>query len=246
MNYLNCSNNQITALDVSKNILLENLYASSNELTRLDVNTALKELNCGFNQLTALDLSKNTQLKTLQCYVNKLTRLNLRNGKNTLLTSAMFHSNPDLSCIQVDDVAYATSSWTKDSDAIYTTYDCETITVIPDALFENKLIALGIDTDGKNRMVFNSSIQTLKTLNVSNTSITNLKGIDGFTALTTLDCGTNKLQNLDLRKNKALTTLVCTENQLTDLDLSLNTSLTKLNVASNTLYSLDISNFRFE
>lgn len=238
---LTADNNKLTSLDLSKNTLLENLSVNTNTLTKLDVNTGLKTLSCIDNQITSLDFSKNTQLKTLYCHTNKLTSLNLKNGKNTLLTSANLSGNPNLSCIQVDDVAYATSMWYKDSGALFTTYDCGTITAIPDAQFENKLIALGIDTDGKNGIVFNSSIKTLTSLNVSNSSITNLKGIEGFTALTNLECGTNKLTTLDLSKNKALTALTCSQNQLTSLDLSANTSLTKLNVSSNQLRSLDVS-----
>ncbi|MCI9844581.1 T9SS type A sorting domain-containing protein [Flavobacterium pectinovorum] len=238
---LTANSNKITSLDVSKNELLESLFVNNNALTRLNVNTALKNLYCTANQITSLDFSKNTQLTVIHCYDNKLTRLNLKNGKNTLVSSAWLNSNPDLSCIQVDDAAYANSKWIKDSGAFFTTYDCATVTGIPDRFFEDKLIALGIDTDGKNGTILNSSIKALKTLNVSNSSITNLTGIQGFTALTALECGTNKLQILDLSKNKALTTLVCTENQLTSLDVSENTALTKLNVSANQLSNLDVS-----
>jgi hypothetical protein len=58
-------------------------------------------------------------------------------------------------------------------------------TNIPDANFEKKLIALGIDdvTDGQ---VLTSSINTLTSLDVSRSSITDLTGIQDFTALTIL------------------------------------------------------------
>ena len=59
---LNCSGNQLTALDVTKNTALEELNCSSNILSALGVtaNTKLKKLNCSGNQLTALDVTKNT------------------------------------------------------------------------------------------------------------------------------------------------------------------------------------------
>ena len=64
---LNCSGNQLTALDVSNNTALTWLYCYDNQLTALDVsNTALTELNCNVNQLTTLDVSNNTALETLE------------------------------------------------------------------------------------------------------------------------------------------------------------------------------------
>ncbi len=62
---LNCGNNQLTSLDISKNTALTGLDCSSNQLTNLDIsnNTALRiELSCGSNQLTSLDVSNNTAL----------------------------------------------------------------------------------------------------------------------------------------------------------------------------------------
>ena len=50
---LNCNNNQLTTLDMSKNTALTDLLCFSNQLTSLDVskNTALTYLNCQYNQL---------------------------------------------------------------------------------------------------------------------------------------------------------------------------------------------------
>ena len=86
MIYLNCSRNQLTALDVSKNTELTYLICWGNQLTALDVskNTALKRLSCSENQLTTLDVSKNTALTELNCDHNQLTALDV--SKNTALT----------------------------------------------------------------------------------------------------------------------------------------------------------------
>ena len=83
---LDCFNNQLTSLDVSKSAALEVLYCSDNKLTSLDVskNSALTELNCFSNQLTSLNVSKNRALTTLSCGGNQLTSLDL--SKNTALT----------------------------------------------------------------------------------------------------------------------------------------------------------------
>ncbi|KAF2515707.1 T9SS type A sorting domain-containing protein [Flavobacterium foetidum] len=243
LNYLYCPNNQITSFDSSKNSLLETLYINSNALTKLEVNPEIKEIRCQNNQITSLDLSKTTQLNSIYCSNNKLTSLNLKNGKNNLLSFHNFTNNPDLSCIIVDDPVYSYNRWrsSKDANAFFTNLGCSDVTGIYDSLFEDKLIALGIDTDGKNGTVLNSSIQKITTLDVSNTSITNLSGIQGFTTLTTLECGKNKLKTLDVSKNTALTSLNCNENQLTQLDISNNVSLTNLKTSSNQLTSLDVS-----
>lgn len=111
---LDCKNNNLTRLDVSKNTKLTKLYCEFNQLTSLDLskNTALTELNCQVNQLTSLDLSKNTALTKLDCALNPLTSLDVSNNpaltyldcnynqltsldlsKNTALTKLGCHDN---------------------------------------------------------------------------------------------------------------------------------------------------------
>ena len=76
---LDCFNNQLMSLDVSKNTALTTLYCFDNQLTSLNVskNRALTTLSCGGNQLTSLDVSKNTALEGLYCSENQLTSLNI-------------------------------------------------------------------------------------------------------------------------------------------------------------------------
>jgi hypothetical protein len=79
LTYLQCNDNQLTKLDVSKNIALTGLLCSYNQLTELDVskNTALDALHCNHNQLTELDVSNNVSLEVLFCYDNQLIKLDL-------------------------------------------------------------------------------------------------------------------------------------------------------------------------
>ncbi len=123
---LYCGNNQLTTLDVSQNTALTNIYCENNKIINLDVtkNTVLAAISCGGNLLTNLDISKNTNFKWLYCPRNPaLTSLNLKNGNNTVLTSIYIVENPNLTCIQVDDVFYANSqsNWQKDATASYNT-----------------------------------------------------------------------------------------------------------------------------
>ncbi len=110
----------------------------------------------------------------------------------------------------------------------------------PDANF--RAIVTGNTIDRNNDDVLSDSEQAVINLNVSNSSIANLKGIEHFTALTRLDCHTNKLTSLDVSKNTALTYLSCYFNQLTSLDVTHNTALTDLLCYDNSLTSLDVSN----
>jgi gliding motility-associated-like protein len=128
---LECSRNKLTNLDVTKNTALTLLNCWGNNLTSLDVskNTALTYLSCFQNQLTSLDFSKNVVLSQLYCSWNQLTSLNLKNGNNTILSTYNAWSNPNLSCIQVDNKTYSDSSWpssAKDAIASYSE-DCNSI-----------------------------------------------------------------------------------------------------------------------
>ena len=78
---LDCSDNQISTLDVSNNTLLTHLSVFSNSLTSLDVssNMSITNLWCMFNPITSLDLSLNGSLVFLQANNCNLTSLNLSN-----------------------------------------------------------------------------------------------------------------------------------------------------------------------
>ena len=110
---LSCYNNQLTSLDVSNNTALTYLHCYNNQLTILDVsnNTALTNLSCSNNQLTSLDVSNNTALTRLYC-ANALTSLDVRNGNNINFINFDSTSNPNLTCIFVDDVDWSSENWT--------------------------------------------------------------------------------------------------------------------------------------
>ena len=74
-----CYNNQLTSLDLSKNTLLSDLDCSQNQLKTLNLSGCKKlvEVGVGNNQLTTLDLSGCTELEEFGCDDNMLTSLNL-------------------------------------------------------------------------------------------------------------------------------------------------------------------------
>lgn len=223
LNLLDCRENKITTLDVSNITTLTELYCQSNQLTNLDIskNKALEFLNCSKNQLTTLDVSANTALVGLYCNANELTNLNLKNGNNDKIAYLNLINNPNLTCIQVDNVAFANTNWTakKDANAIFSTNCLEEYTLIPDPNFEQRLINIGVDIDGKNGKVLNKSISNLKFVDLNSSSIKNLTGISGFVSLKGLRVSNNQLTILDLSKNIHLDTLYCDKNKLISLNL---------------------------
>ena len=84
---LSCGNNPLTSLNLSGLTSLTNLVCYNNKLTslNLDGTTGLEFLDCSENQLTSLDVSKLTKLTTLKCYKNQLTSLDV--SKLTQLTN---------------------------------------------------------------------------------------------------------------------------------------------------------------
>ncbi|WP_369618189.1 T9SS type A sorting domain-containing protein [Flavobacterium sp. CFS9] len=228
LEYLSLDHNQITSLDLSLNVNLRLLSCGSNQLNNIDFtnNKLLSSLWCSSNLLTSLDLSKNQSLSSLNCSENKLlTTINIRNGNNRHMqityNATNFTRTPLLTCIIVDDALYSNKIWEnfKDTSATYTTIDCDKATAIPDPTFEDKLIALNIDTDGKNGSVLNSDIENITSLDVASSGIKDLTGIKGFKKLNSLNCSGNLLSLLDVSQNKALTLLNCTNNSLESLNL---------------------------
>lgn len=122
------------------------LNCTSNNLDRLELrnNVALQELVCNGNNIKVLDLSQNSSLNKFSAYNNQLVYLNLKNGNNSNLAGADFYagSNPNLTCIEVDDIAYSTAYWTNIDAQSSFSLDCE-YTYVPDDNFVQALIDLG-------------------------------------------------------------------------------------------------------
>ncbi len=88
LEYLECSGNKLTSLDLGKNTKLGMVYCDDNKLSNLKIskNTELKYLICSGNQLTKLDVSGNKKIIHIECNNNKLTKLQLsQNSKLSVL-----------------------------------------------------------------------------------------------------------------------------------------------------------------
>ena len=93
LSLLSCYRNQLATLDIGKNAVLEELYCDDNQLTTLNISEdpSLKFLRCRRNQLSTLDVSKNTMLIELSCGKNQLDTLDV--SKNTALTYLTCNDN---------------------------------------------------------------------------------------------------------------------------------------------------------
>ena len=128
---INLSGNNISDLSVlfgSNAVVLTNKQAEFKTVASSSF-SALLVLDVSYNSLTSIDVSEITTLVELNCSNNLLNSLNIKNGNNAILTTFEASNNTALSCIQVDNVADASSglgsysAWNKDTFAIYSE-DC--------------------------------------------------------------------------------------------------------------------------
>lgn len=187
---LRASNNELTELNVSKNVALTYLLLSTNPITELDVsqNTSLNHLSVGqpitggliIYPLSELDVSQNTSLTWLSVSGTLITELDV--SKNTALKTLRCHTNK----LTELDVSKNTA---------LTELRCH----------NNELRELDV-----------SKNTALTRLSCESNQLTELD-INKNTALTNLECQNNELTELDVSKNTALTRLDCSNNHLTDI-----------------------------
>ncbi|HBZ65073.1 MAG TPA: hypothetical protein DEO89_11030 [Lachnospiraceae bacterium] len=226
---LDCRNNQLTELDVSKNTALQKLWFYGNQIESIDLsrNTELLDLDCGNNPLTSLDVSQNTKLTEMYCYnAAQLTALDVSNKPN--LTTLQCFSN-SLASLNIS------------GDTALETLDCRQNNLTSlDIGDSSKLTDLSCSANGITELDLSRNTQ-LEKLYCANNSLTTLD-VSNNLDITSLDCGSNKLTTLELKANTKLDYLNCVYNRLTSLDVSANTALQGLYTSNNSnLKSLDVS-----
>lgn len=224
---LDCSDNKLTKLDVSKNTKLEFVNCGYNGIKELNVSklTKLKELHCYDNKLTKLDVSKNVKLEILECSSNNLTGLDLR--KNAKLVG-LFCDENKLTKLDLTKNTKLHTLWCDD----------------------NKLTKLDLTKNTKLHILWCSSNKLTKLDVTKNLDLVDLYcytnklaklNVDKNEKLVCLVCSDNKLTQLRLTNNKQLVKLECAKNQLTQLDTSQNNALVWVDCADNKLTKLDFS-----
>lgn len=148
---LDCSDNQLTTLDVSKNAKLRILRCYNNGMEKLNLGdiTHLTLLNCDDNNLTELDVSKNPDLKDLECRENKLRRVVI--GKKYSLTTLYLRGNQltslDLSTTR--DIWNLDNLWQRRAIDVNEDGTFDLSSFLPEGFDEDKTSAwLGCDKSG--------------------------------------------------------------------------------------------------
>ncbi len=101
---------------------LESLSCYKNQISIINLlsNKDLLAFIANENELKTVDIRENTNLIWIDVDDNNLESLTLKNGNNTKITTFSATGNPNLSCIEVDDVSFSETNWTnKDANSSF-------------------------------------------------------------------------------------------------------------------------------
>ena len=234
LTFLNCSNNELTVLNVNENKNLVELICFFNKLTLLQVSgaEALEILKCENNVLTGLDVSQNKSLSVLNCNGNELEKLNV-NGANLLtdlecignnLSSIDISSNTEIQNFRCSDNLLSTLELSNNPGLQYFYCDRNQLSSI-DLSGNPALLELDCHDNQINRLdvSFNSN-------------------------LTLLRCHENNIEQLDLSGHPFLKVIESHDNDLIDFNVKNgnNDLITQFNCSNNPdLYCVQVDNANY-
>ena len=212
---LDCSNNRITTLDLSRN-------------------SSVNQVTCHQNQISGENL--NSLIASLPNLEDgKLRLISTQDERNACTAAQVEAAKAKGWEVQLRSVNSSGTSW----EAFTGVMPIEVNeTNFPDANFRTVITNSYGGYDG---YITEQEIKNTTEISLYGKNISDLKGIEFFTALTYLSCGQNNLTTIDLSKNTLLKQLYCSGNQLTTLNVSENTALTALTCSDNQLTTLDLS-----
>ena len=270
LQYLYCSENQLTALDVSGCTALQHLYCSENQLTSLDVSgcLALKDIDwqgvTSFLSLQRLNCSNSglVDLYFLLVACKNLKTLDVSGCAS--LTTLNTTANDSLVFLGVDScTALQTLYCYGNQLASLDVSGCTALKTL--YCYGNQLASLDVSgcTALKTLYCYGNQLTSLdvevcaslEELNCSNNPITclnctglNLRTLYVFdcTSLTYLDCSDNSINGLSAFNNTSLTFLDCSNNNMTRMPPNLGSSiLDSLNCSNNNINTLDLHDYSF-
>ena len=198
---------------------LTELNCSNNELTRLDLsqNTMLKTLICNNNKLEKLDLTNNKVLTSLKCHRNNINGMNMDDLVTSLPTNPSNNYFPMyvydatapseegnlMTTFQVSDAKakgwmpyrYVEGDLWKYYEGVEVTGLAIDASHFPDANFRKFLLEQNYGKDG---LLSEEEISQITELRVNRRSITSMKGLEYFTALTLLDISNNQIGEIEM------------------------------------------------
>ena len=184
------TDNQITAIDISKNENLRGLITYMNEIDTLDVSnqTNLEELDCSYCELDALDVSHNTKLTSLKAYGNYIDNIDV-----TLL--------PQLQELDLKGNMLETIDLSKNTKLVELSLQNNELKNVDVSMLP---LLMELSLQGNKLTELNlSNNKLLDELNVSDNSLTSLD-LSANTSLSSLIAGGNPLDMLDLSHNRML------------------------------------------
>ena len=202
---LNCSNNQLTSLNLSYNTKLtqENLKCTGNKypitIDETERTFDLSTLPAGFDVNKASEWVGGTVEGNTLKVKPRATQVTYTYDCGNGLTAefALTVKEATTGCTYIPLNAYN----------------------FPDPAFRECLKKPRFDND-QDEWLSSPELNDIRDIRVPQKGIASLKGIEKFPNLTTLICSENQLTELDVSQNKKLVYLECSENQLTSLDLS--------------------------
>ncbi len=267
---INVSNNNISSLvGVTHFSNLESLDCSNNNLTELDLKGLhyLTYLNCNYNQIGSLDIRSTDVLKTLKCRSNKLTSLDLQHERELItldlygnlltvvqlyyhhaMTSINVGNNPNLSdlylsrCPELTQVICNNTSIIEldlSNAPLLTKLNCEHCYLTELDLSNNPQLTMLDCAYNTLGMVDVNDKAELGYLDCRSCSLTKLVLPEEKGNLQVLYCSNNHLERLNVSEYVFLTTLYCGNNHLTMLDLSSNTKLTDVSINQGNSFEMD-------
>lgn len=200
LDYLDCSENDLIALDVTHNSLLKTLDCYWTGITELDLsqNPVLGKLNCSYNTLQNLDLSGNAELFSLTCYNCELGSLDLSHNplleevtaKNNDLTTLDLSMNTKIVSLDIQNNRLATVD----------------VSVLPE------LESFLCSGNGMSELNVTGN-KKLSRLTCSNNLLTSID-LSENALLERLFCDGNRLQGLDVSGNERLNYIECSGNSM--------------------------------
>lgn len=242
---ISCSRNNITELDLSKNVLLEYLACENNALTTLDVthnplliiinlnnliddnydDSSRFDVSLNMNNLTTLDVSNNPHLELLFIDGSSITQLDVSH-------------NPELRMLHCIDNKLAVLDVSK-CPKLESLLPCENNLTYLDTSNNPELISL--DVSGNNLTSGNwANNRKLKFLCYNRTRI-KTADVSNNSELVDLRFWSSDLEVLDVRNCPNLEILHCHDSKVTKLTLGNHTRLRELNCRNNQLTSLNIT-----
>ena len=198
--------NDLVELDLEGMTTLTDVRAFNNNLARINIKglVNLDIIGLNNNSISGVNVSTNTNLRQFDIAQNNLFYLDISGLSN--LTEMNVQGNPNLSCVQVESAARATSlngnaNFRKNGATTFSNTCTPIYTQIPDRNFEQSLLDQNIDSEGgiPNGLVLTSDISNRLSLDISGQNITDLSGLEDFSSLETLDVSNNDLNALELQ-----------------------------------------------